>query len=145
MEQETFNQAINTGMQISQTYREDFTGFLIFGLVVMVAALGALFCGIVWSLYKSVLYNTKRGEDREALMQKNLEEVQSMATKLSSTNTELTRINGDLVKTNAELVRSNTEIFNNVKQHEDVLDRIERDIDAIKTNITIISNQQSTK
>lgn len=141
MEPETFNRAINTGMQISQTYKEDFTGFLIFGLVIVATALGVLFCGITWSLYKSVLYNTKRGEGREALLHEKLDAVQKTATELSATNTELTRINGDLVKTNAELVRSNTDVYNNVKQRLGVLERIESDIEEIKTNIAIISKQ----
>lgn len=132
------NDVITAGMQVSQTYKEDFNGFLIFVFTIATTLLILLFCGIVWALYKGALYNTRKNDEREKKYQEMLEEVQKTSTEMLKSNKELIRAQEDLVRSNAELVKTNSSVCASISNKLEALDRIEADMDQIKTRLLVI-------
>ena len=138
---EAVNNVISTGMQVAQTYKEDFTGFLIFVFIIATSLLGLIFCGIVWALYKSAIYSAKKWDEREQKYQEIINEVQNTSTEMLKVNKELMHAQEELVRTNAELVRTNANTYATISNKLEALDRIEADMDQVKTKLLILDKK----
>lgn len=138
---EAVNNVISAGMQVSQTYKEDFTGFLIFVFTIATSLLIFIFCGIAWAFYKSTIHSAKKYDEREQKYQEMINEVQNTSTEMLKVNKELIHTQEELVRTNAELVRTNANTYATISNKLEALDRIEADMDQVKTKLLILDKR----
>lgn len=137
---------MDEGTQISQTYNEDFRGFLIFILFIVACGLTALMVGVLVAGYKMILKHENRIADRETTMQNEIKKAQDVLNKITCTNAELVTSNKKLVRTNADLVKANQGLVNDVTKELQnkftSIDEIKQSVDTIKTDVAILKAKQ---